>query len=1044
MHTRTINRCIPIASRAGITAAVLCLAASLAVAPFAMAETFTVDTTDDGEGADEVGMRTFRWAVTQANDNGTGLDTIDFDSSLTDEVDEDNVLQIILTSTPMAIESELRIEAPVIVVGGGDPDEEVFVDIVRTLLEDETFEITENITLANASLRTTSVVVNGGNENGGKKIDIVYEISPLTTYDITFNLVDNDLDHRVDGPARLVKTGLGELALLPSEVDYGGGTLLVDGVLRVDTDGLQENIQLCADGSGPAGYTSSQCEDALLIFEMPGVRLAGEGLENERSEDGTYAGDITSVDQGGNARVVKTGPGQLTLTGNNSYQGGTFIMEGEVVGDTDAIQGDVFICSDVDSVEKPAGAFIDCASSAQLTFDITTDSTFDGLLEGDGVVAKDGDARLTFDTAHPDFGGELRVDEGEVIVDAVIGIDGLPTDRVDVEINNGGTLSGAGTINGDVDVGSGGTIDGGPNLMGDLDLRGTLDLKGDDLVATNAHVLDGGVIRFDPGEPTPGVLTTTGDVTLDDGGSVDVAFDLEGDVDLLEGFFTVIDSEGEITGELDGGEDDNGIFREVAIFDLLLHYNDARCDTGGNDNVCLESVFSPILIDDAETENQRAIAGAIDAAYSCAQDPNSPSCMIDQATADDFNEVYNGFAVPASEIPEILDLLSGTEYAAFADLRIAGAARFNRSISRRFDLELGRPGTPASEGASATRSSFGNVAFGPVNTPPTKWMTLGSSARNFADDHQLRDYRNRRFSWRQRKEPDPASMDRNAGKGGFTGWMDLHGVLGEVKGNRNTTDIDYHFYGPLFGLDYGVTEILTLGIAAGYTRNELKTPNTTSKGTGNTYQVGGYFGAAIDNLYLSGAVRYAYSEIETRRRIRFGNVDRIATADFKTSDATGFLEAAYAVPVRSNMVLEPVLSIVYNRLHQDAFDESDAGALNLEFERQSVDALRTSIGVRLGLFGRDSEGGYFAPQLRAAYERDWLDQDRTISANLPSAGQGGRFEAEAVSLQRDRAVVGVSSEVGVSESANLFLDYDLRASKDFLEHSLALGVRAIW
>jgi uncharacterized protein with beta-barrel porin domain len=51
---------------------------------------------------------------------------------------------------------------------------------------------------------------------------------------------------------------------------------------------------------------------------------------------------------------------------------------------------------------------------------------------------------------------------------------------------------------------------------------------------------------------------------------------------------------------------------------------------------------------------------------------------------------------------------------------------------------------------------------------------------------------------------------------------------------------------------------------------------------------------------------------------------------------------------------------------------------------------------------------------------------------------------DGLALPRDRAVIGVSSEVGVSDRINLFFDYDLRASKDLLEHSLAFGFRAIW
>ena len=63
---------------------------------------------------------------------------------------------------------------------------------------------------------------------------------------------------------------------------------------------------------------------------------------------------------------------------------------------------------------------------------------------------------------------------------------------------------------------------------------------------------------------------------------------------------------------------------------------------------------------------------------------------------------------------------------------------------------------------------------------------------------------------------------------------------------------------------------------------------------------------------------------------------------------------------------------------------------------------------------------------------------------MNSAGSNGEFKINGLTLPQDRAVIGVSSEVGLSNTLNLFADYDLRAAKDLLEHSLSFGLRAIW
>lgn len=293
-------------------------------------------------------------------------------------------------------------------------------------------------------------------------------------------------------------------------------------------------------------------------------------------------------------------------------------------------------------------------------------------------------------------------------------------------------------------------------------------------------------------------------------------------------------------------------------------------------------------------------------------------------------------------------------------------------------------------------------------------------------------------------------MDRHAGEGGLTAWLDIHGVMGELEGGKDNDDIDYRIYGPLLGLDYGITENITLGVAAGYVRTELDTPGPHAKGTSDGYQTGLYAAALFDDFYVMGATRYAYTDITSRRRIRFGDVDRTATGDFHASDLSAFFEAAYAIAfpeafnIPDNVIVQPLVSASYNRLAQSSFDESDAGSLNLRIKRQELDTVQTTLGVRLAMFGRDTEERYLLPQLRVAYEREWLDLGRPLDAELRSAGNNGKFEIDGIELPADRAVVGVSSEVGLSDRVNAFVDYDLRAAPDLLEHSLAFGIRAIW
>ncbi|EPR1127461.1 autotransporter-associated beta strand repeat-containing protein, partial [Salmonella enterica subsp. enterica serovar Muenchen] len=105
---------------------------------------------------------------------------------------------------------------------------------------------------------------------------------------------EGELENTLSGTGSLVKTGTGELTL-SGDNDYSGGTTIDDGVLIADN----------ADSLGTGAVANN------------GELQVGEGeLENTLSGSGS---------------LVKTGTGELTLNGDNSYSGGTTITGGTLI-----------------------------------------------------------------------------------------------------------------------------------------------------------------------------------------------------------------------------------------------------------------------------------------------------------------------------------------------------------------------------------------------------------------------------------------------------------------------------------------------------------------------------------------------------------------------------------------------------------------------------------------------------------------------------------------------------------------------------------------
>ena len=101
----------------------------------------------------------------------------------------------------------------------------------------------------------------------------------------------------------LVKSGAGNETLTGANT-YTGSTSVTGGSLQLGTGLFGQD--------GSIAGTSVVSNNATLIYDL-------------------YGNQTASYPIGGNGNLVKLGPGQLTLTGTNTYTGGTFVDGGELV-----------------------------------------------------------------------------------------------------------------------------------------------------------------------------------------------------------------------------------------------------------------------------------------------------------------------------------------------------------------------------------------------------------------------------------------------------------------------------------------------------------------------------------------------------------------------------------------------------------------------------------------------------------------------------------------------------------------------------------------
>ncbi|EOX8524171.1 autotransporter-associated beta strand repeat-containing protein, partial [Salmonella enterica subsp. enterica serovar Cerro] len=216
------------------------------------------------------------------------------------------------------------------------------------------------------------------------------------TDDATLELnTGGTFDNAISGSGQVVKSG-DKMLTLSGANSYSGGTLISDGTL------VASNVE--ALGTGDV------TDDATL----------------ELNTGGTFSNTIS-----GSGQVVKSGDDVLTLSGTNSYSGGTLISDGTLV------------ASNVEALGTG-----DVTDDAVL--ELNTGGDFDNAISGSGQVVKSGDETLTLSGSNTYTGG-TTISGGTLVASNVEALGtGDVTDNAVLELNTGGdfdnAISGSGQV----------------------------------------------------------------------------------------------------------------------------------------------------------------------------------------------------------------------------------------------------------------------------------------------------------------------------------------------------------------------------------------------------------------------------------------------------------------------------------------------------------------------------------------------------------------------------------------------------------------------
>jgi outer membrane autotransporter protein len=372
----------------------------------------------------------------------------------------------------------------------------------------------------------------------------------------------------------LIKIGTGTLTLSGANA-YTGPTMVNAGTLQAGA--------VNAFSSASAFTVASGATLDLAGFNQTIGSLAGAGsvtlgaatlTTNGDGSDTTFSGTIS-----GSGRLVKVGEGTLTLSGNNSYQGGTIVSEGTLaVGSSRAVGTGALTLADGTTLQAAANG-LTLANAVRLNGDVTVDTqsntmTLSGPISGTGGLDKIGSGTLML-TGASTYTGTTTVSEG------VLNVNGSLVSSVCV--CSGGTLTGTGSIGG-LSVSGGGIVAPG-NSIGTLTVRGNVSFDVDGIYQVKANAA---------GQSDK--INATGTATLT-GGTVQVL--AQGGSYARQTRYTILTANAGVTGKF------TGVTSNLAFLTALLSYD--------SKDVFLTLVRNDVTFASAaQTPNQRAVAMALD------------------------------------------------------------------------------------------------------------------------------------------------------------------------------------------------------------------------------------------------------------------------------------------------------------------------------------------------------------------------------------------------------------------------------------------------
>ena len=267
---------------------------------------------------------------------------------------------------------------------------------------------------------------------------------------------------------------------------------------------------------------------------------------------------------------------------------------------------------------------------------------------------------------------------------------------------------------------------------------------------------------------------------------------------------------------------------------------------------------------------------------------------------------------------------------------------------------------------------------------------------------------------------------------GVRAWAKVIGSSDHVDATSGGLAVTNKGAGALGGIEKGWAGGLTLGVALGYTENDLNIAAAPASASGRSYYASLYARLASGPLQLDGQGFWMKTDWPLRRTIA-----GIGTADSSPDGDTEGLLVQASTPLGTSG-LRPYVRFTYAHFGRDATTETGVGMLGFQVDAGGADAAVGEAGLIYQPTSAQMGSARVFPTLRLGIQQDFSGRSIPISASLAGVA-GTDFTTAYVKPGRTTGVADAAIKAQLTSSFDLTADVRGRAGGGQSEGAASIG-----